>query len=177
MWTTKDGSTEPKHGRIPSFKIPYFPILLTGLLLLDISGVSFAKAPLSHSTQLVFSQKIQKDAEDRESYTDSTKNIFKGEVIDADTKKPIPNVTILIIPSRYGTTSDSSGKFNLLISTFFKDQPIELSFSYIGYKTQNLHIEAKDLKKYRKILLMSSDNILMGDTIYTTPIKKKRINK
>ena len=70
---------------------------------------------------------------------------FKGKVIDAKTKEPIPYVNIGIIDAGIGTVSDEKGLFHLPIDIkqFSKDS--QILFSALGYET--FYTPVSDIEK------------------------------
>ncbi|AKA36191.1 carboxypeptidase-like regulatory domain-containing protein [Flagellimonas lutaonensis] len=65
----------------------------------------------------------------------SAQKDYKGRVIDAKTKEPIPYVNIGIVDAGVGTVSDEEGLFHLSLdkNLFKPDTPV--LFSALGYKS------------------------------------------
>ncbi|WP_367915791.1 SusC/RagA family TonB-linked outer membrane protein [Leadbetterella sp. DM7] len=59
-----------------------------------------------------------------------TQNNISGKIIDAATDLPVSNVSIKVLDSDNGTTSDSLGMFSLIV----KDWPITLLITHVGYE-------------------------------------------
>ena len=59
-----------------------------------------------------------------------SQNNISGKVIDAATDLPVSNVSIKVLDSDTGTTSDSLGMFSLIV----KDWPITLLITHVGYE-------------------------------------------
>lgn len=63
----------------------------------------------------------------------------KGEVLDAETKGPIPSVNVSVKGTKLGTATNSNGIYTL---TNVKPNAI-LVFTYIGYKQQEINLNGK----------------------------------
>lgn len=59
-----------------------------------------------------------------------------GKVIDSTTKQPLSGVSILIKNKIYGTATSQEGNFSLKVKTL----PIQLVFSYVGHRLQEVTI-------------------------------------
>ena len=81
---------------------------------------------------------------------------IKGKVVD-ELKKPITNVNIT--HKNFGTISNLEGEFQLRLS--FKNK-LSIEFSHVGYKIQNLEINANNKSFYDlgEIILTEKDNYL-----------------
>jgi len=90
-------------------------------------------------------------------------NFVKGTLIDKITHKPLAYANIGIINTKYGTISDSSGIFNLKISSISKKNCL-VSFAFIGYNTLELPLSSLDSIN-NLIELSPSVNILPEVTI------------
>jgi hypothetical protein len=67
--------------------------------------------------------------------TSSKHGSVKGQVLDAETKQPLPGATVLLASPRQGTTTDADGSFALA------DLPVGsyvVQFSYVGYAARAL---------------------------------------
>jgi len=92
---------------------------------------------------------------------------IKGSVRSLSTNEPLPGVTILILNQNKGTTTDFDGNFQITI-----DEGQTLSFSYIGFETQQVDVNTKqDLN----ILLVADQNELEEIVVvgYGTQRKKE----
>jgi len=66
--------------------------------------------------------------------------VVRGQVIDAETGKPLPGINILFKGSTTGTVSNPEGKFQIQIP----DGGEELLFFFIGYEEEIVTIEGKE---------------------------------
>jgi hypothetical protein len=83
---------------------------------------------------------------------------YKGLVIDAQTKEPIPFVNIGIIDSGVGTVSDEEGLFHLYLEPNKFETNTKILFSALGYET--LYIPISNIKfvynEYPDVILKPS---------------------
>lgn len=63
----------------------------------------------------------------------------KGEVLDAETKGPIPSVSITVKGTKHGTSTNSNGIYTLTNV----NSKATLVFSYLGYKPQEIKLQGK----------------------------------
>ncbi|MBP2832549.1 carboxypeptidase-like regulatory domain-containing protein [Aquimarina sp. U1-2] len=87
---------------------------------------------------------------------------ISGVVIDASTDKPLPFATVKTSSSSYALSS-SEGEFTIRCN----QQPIDLIFSYVGYKTKTLQIKESSDKKI-KVFLSPSEEKLPAVNLKTT---------
>jgi len=85
-----------------------------------------------------------------------------GTIFDANTSLPIEGVNIKIEDTNQGTTSDQNGLFRLDRVIL----PYTITFSHIGYETQNYTVEQESSKQI-EIYLVSTTNQLNEITIST----------
>jgi hypothetical protein len=64
-------------------------------------------------------------------YAEQENYIFRGTIYDNDTKLPVQNVNVYLDGTRIGTTTDTSGKFELTVSDIIYTS---LVFSHVSYK-------------------------------------------
>lgn len=97
--------------------------------------------------------------------------IIRGEVIDSETKEPVPFANVYYNASIKGTTTNSVGKFELS-QNGYEGQSVVVSF--MGY--ESLIIENCDPTNYYKVLLSPSTNMLSEIIVRPDdwPLKKKR---
>ncbi|MDO6492051.1 carboxypeptidase-like regulatory domain-containing protein [Cellulophaga sp. 3_MG-2023] len=69
-------------------------------------------------------------------------NLFKGEILDSDSKKPLVFATLSVANSNISSISNAEGKFSLKIPK--ENSTKQLVISFLGYKTKTIAI--KDLK-------------------------------
>lgn len=62
-----------------------------------------------------------------------------GQVTDADTGEPLVGVTVFLIGTNTGTTTDENGEFSLTVP----DDAETLAFSYVGYERQEIAINGQ----------------------------------
>jgi iron complex outermembrane receptor protein len=71
-------------------------------------------------------------------HEDNKHFVLQGEIIDKDTKKPIPGVRISVLNSKLGAISDKNGKFKIQ----FSDRgTYELKYNMIGYENKILKLD------------------------------------
>lgn len=97
--------------------------------------------------------------------------VINGKVVDAKTKSPLPGVTVIAKSDKpIGVVTDVNGNYKLEIpaSTSF------LSFSFVGYKTQEVLVEPDNLSTFHLINL--SEDVQNLDEVvvigYGTQFKK-----
>lgn len=93
---------------------------------------------------------------------------FSGIVVTGDSLRPVPFVSIVIKNSYRGTISDYNGFFS-----FVAQMRDTIEFSAIGFKKGQFIIpDTLDTDRYSLIKIMSSDTILLQETvIYPWPTK------
>lgn len=89
--------------------------------------------------------------------------VYKGKIIDSETRQPLIFATISVVESNLATVSNSDGEFLLKIN---KDLPVEkIQITYIGYKS--LIIPINTLKPERNLLSMETASVpLMEVRVY-----------
>lgn len=60
-----------------------------------------------------------------------------GRVVDAETDEPLQGVTVFVVGTQVGTTTDMNGRFSLNVP----DDAEIIAFSYIGYVRQDINID------------------------------------
>ena len=90
-----------------------------------------------------------------------------GEVIDAEDKMPLPQVTILIKDTNYKTSTTRDGLFSIEVpqTLFEKRKAPVLIVRYLGYAEQE-H-ELKEISKERLRFTMEPEAIILGEVITT----------
>ncbi len=88
----------------------------------------------------------------------SAQKDFKGRVIDAATKEPIPYVNIGIVDAGVGTVSDEEGLFHLYLDPSKYNATAKVLFSALGYETYYKPVSSikKVFNEYPEILLKPS---------------------
>ncbi len=74
----------------------------------------------------------------------STQTIVKGKVFDKETGETLPGVNIIVKGHMTGTSTDSNGEFEISIA----DLNTILSFSFIGYITKEIVVDATYLEVF-----------------------------
>ena len=95
---------------------------------------------------------------------------FSGILVEGDSLKPVPFVSILIKNTHRGTTSDFFGYFS------FVAQPGDtIVFSHIGFKRNRFIIpDSLTTNRYSLIQIMITDTVLISETyIYPWPTKEQ----
>jgi len=72
------------------------------------------------------------------SYTLSAQDLLSGTVTDAENGDPIPGVSIKVINTTNGATTDLDGNYSIRV-----DSDAQLQFSFIGYKTQTISVNGR----------------------------------
>lgn len=101
----------------------------------------------------------------------SAQNI-SGILLDKVTGEPLIGATVAVKGTTTGTVTDIDGKFELKVT---QTPPLTLSFSYIGYETQEIEVKTADgLKRSFNIKLVSSENVLGTVEIVDSRITQKQ---
>ena len=95
---------------------------------------------------------------------------FSGVVVNSDSLKPIPFVSIMIKDSYHGTVSDYYGYFS-----FVAQENDVIEFSAIGYKNNTFKIpDSLQDSRYSLIQMLNSDTILLREAIiYPWPTREQ----
>lgn len=70
-------------------------------------------------------------------YSKELSSTFKGEIVNQETKKPIPDVSIRIINSNKGTVSNKNGEFVLKLDENDK----QVLLSHVGFESQTIALD------------------------------------
>jgi hypothetical protein len=70
---------------------------------------------------------------------------FAGEVLDADSKKPLIFATLTVDNTNVTTITNSEGQFSLKVPNEYKEN--KLTIAFLGYKTKQIAIAELELKK------------------------------
>lgn len=62
-----------------------------------------------------------------------------GTVTDAETGEALPGVSILVVGTQQGTTTDVDGNYSITVP----DEDTELEFSFVGYETKQVAVEGR----------------------------------
>ncbi len=97
---------------------------------------------------------------------------ISGILLDKKTGEPLVGATISVKGTGTGTAADIDGKFQLKIK---EPLPFTLSFSYIGYTTQEIEVKAEaDLKRSFNIKLAEEEKTLGTVEIVDSRITEKQ---
>ncbi|WP_299779075.1 carboxypeptidase-like regulatory domain-containing protein [uncultured Formosa sp.] len=106
--------------------------------------------------------------EQNTNYKSKDSTIVSGIVTDGTT--PLPGVNILLKGTKYGVLTDFDGKFSIMISDTEFQKKTTLSFSYLGFESQDIQIDKNntDLNHITMIL----DETILGEVVV---VKKQNI--
>lgn len=97
---------------------------------------------------------------------------INGILLDRKTGEPLIGATIAIKGTGTGTAADIDGKFQLKIK---EQPPFTLSFSYIGYATQEIEIKTEaDLKRSFNLKLAEEEKTLKTVEVVDSRITEKQ---
>ncbi len=92
----------------------------------------------------------------------------KGQIIDAETKDPLPGVNVLVKGTQTGTSSDANGNYTLNIP----DANATLVFSFVGYEPTEVKVGSRteinvsmktDLKSLEEVLVVGYGTVKKSD--------------
>ncbi len=83
---------------------------------------------------------------------------LKGKVLSSDSLSPIPNVHILSEKSYYGATSNSDGKFSMLIR-----KNDSLRISSVGFVTKIISVDYDSINTNNFEITMERDTIMLHE--------------
>lgn len=108
---------------------------------------------------LIGTQEVSAFFQDSSKEQEISFNTYRGEVLDADSKKPLIFASISIEGSNISTITNTEGEFSLKVPKSMVDTNVEISF--LGYKTKKLPL-AQLAEKKNKILMSVSVTELTG---------------
>lgn len=97
--------------------------------------------------------------------------VVKGRVVDAGTGKPLSFITVAFPGSRFGTSTNADGAFNLSATGAFT----RVSFSFIGYQTVIRNIKPNQINELN--IRLSSTQTQLKEVSVVSAGKKKYRNK
>lgn len=103
--------------------------------------------------------------------------VLRGEIIDSNSKDPIPFVNIRLNDYYYGTSTNLDGQFELKLKTDRFDDKNELRISCIGYKSKVIKLSDINPKQYQKIELTPQLNNLDDVIVRSARAKRKENNQ
>jgi CarboxypepD_reg-like domain len=77
----------------------------------------------------------------------TAQRVVRGSVVEKSTGQGIPGITVMVMGTDTGTSTDSDGSFEITIP---KDT-VDLRFWSIGFITKRVHITAKDTNVYIRL--------------------------
>ena len=133
------------------FKIPKKQLvsLLLFSMLLGAAGIPQASA--------FFQDNLQED--------DIAFTEYKGEVVDADTKKPLVFATLTVVGTNISTISNTEGTFLLKVPSSMKEANVLISF--LGYK--DLSLPLSDFKDGKNRIAMDVSIIELSEVNIAIP--------
>ncbi len=133
------------------FKIPKKQLvsLLLLSMLLGAAGIPQASA--------FFQDNLQED--------DIAFTEYKGEVVDADTKKPLVFATLTVVGTNISTISNTEGTFLLKVPSSMKEANVLISF--LGYK--DLSLPLSDFKDGKNRIAMDVSIIELSEVNIAIP--------
>ena len=96
----------------------------------------------------------------------NSQKILKGVVLDAEKNKPIPNASVFLNTTSFGTVTNGEGNFELSIP----NGRFDLIVSSIGYETHNQTINTSSLSDFITIKLKIKSKML--ETVVVEPYEK-----
>lgn len=148
---------------------------LSGFLKFLVSGLFLTQAEMAASqSHVVYRyektfrrddgiQPAQPDTLDRPVPIDSTKNLIKGVVIDAQSSEPLIFANVFIEKPLIGVQTDLDGKFELKIPEELRGDSITLCFSYTGYVNKKMIISKTDFYQKQNIRITMEGGIFLGE--------------
>ena len=103
--------------------------------------------------------------------TDTIKNTFKGRVIDAITRKPLSWAFIGIKGTNIGVSTDTNGKFEIVIPDSIPIATIIIS--YVGYEKKEILVNKNESNIIQDILLTEAYYPTLTGAIVVVHKKKK----
>ena len=97
---------------------------------------------------------------------------LKGKVVSADSLSPIPDVHILSEKSYYGATSDSDGKFSMLIR-----KNDSLRISSVGFVTKIISVDYDSINANNFEITMERDTIMLQEIDVFPYLDNHRVEK
>jgi TonB-linked SusC/RagA family outer membrane protein len=108
------------------------PLFLIGGMLMY--STSYAQGIIEDSSLAV------NTASETKLYENKIQDTVRGRVTDAQTREPLPGVNIIIKNTSTGTSTNSSGEFELTVPSLADT----LIVSYIGYQRQEIPLQGRD---------------------------------
>lgn len=127
-----------------SFKFAYtsnrIPLDKKVSLQADDQSVAEVLNKIFAHTNLIYKQSNQNILISERSESLPKDRLLRGKVSDAANGEPLPGVNVLATSTNIGTVTNADGEFSLTVP----DNIATLSFSYIGYLTREITINASE---------------------------------
>jgi TonB-linked SusC/RagA family outer membrane protein len=121
-------------------------------------ALEIALAGTGYESVITMNRQILLKEKELEATPEMDLNItVSGRVVDADTNEPLMGVTVFVVGTSTGTTTDTDGRFSLTVP----DGSERLAFSYVGYVRQELSIGDQTEFNIRLV----SDVALLDDVV------------
>lgn len=97
--------------------------------------------------------------------------IIKGEILDRETKEPLIGATVYVEEYKTGTATDLNGKFKVKLP----EGKFTLTFSYIGYKSEQRNIQVSD--DVELTILLGKETKEIEDVVVTAERSDENITR
>lgn len=106
----------------------------------------------------------------------TARGFVEGSIIDGHTNEGLTGVTVYLTESKgqVGTATDQTGRFRLHLPMQYRDRPLHLKISYVGYESKDVCIDIDQLAMPLVILLRQETLSLKEVTVGTSYVTKKR---
>jgi hypothetical protein len=95
-----------------------------------------------------------------------SQKLLKGIVLDAEKNKPVPNASVFLNTTSFGTVTNNEGNFELLVP----GGKYDLIVSSIGYETYNQTINVDNMSDFITVKLKIKSQVL--ETVVVEPYEK-----
>jgi iron complex outermembrane recepter protein len=100
-------------------------------------------------------------------------NNISGTVCDQKTKQLLSKVSIILLPTNIGTSTNNKGEFQI---SNIKKENITLEFSHIGYKTETLQIDFSSNKNQKLKVKLKPQITILEQSIVTATRTEQQIS-
>jgi hypothetical protein len=145
---------------------------LTGLFLLNgfnqLSAANQHTVNLSwNSEQSVIDKEQKKEKKKNKVHKDTLKKILQGTILDSATRKPLAYATVIIRDTKTRASTDTNGKFQIIIPEYLQRNLIYIDISSVGYQQVEFTIPRKKSPANLEVLLQTNEDAFMGEVIIT----------